>query len=168
MIFNIQEKVRIVHDHYGEFDQNRNCSIQGNIGIIVSRYTSNDPFMFYGWQTTGINRYLVRLADNQNYLVREEDLIKEYEREYEGTMGYYKESVQLEQKNKGIIMKLNSMMRRLLNADVKKLIKAGLMNGDLLLTEEGKNAVYAILVEAHKKELVEIAKEIIEEQKEEN
>lgn len=64
-------------------------------------------------------------------------------------------------------MKLNSMMRRLLNADIKKLIKAGLMNGDLLLTDEGKNALYALLVEAHKKELVEIAKEIIAEKKEE-
>ena len=98
--------------------------------------------------------YIVEYEDSDNKLVR---------------LGFKEEDLELESK-KGVIskfMKLNSMMRRLLNADLKRLIKAGLMNGDLLLTEEGKNALYALLVEVHKKELVEIANEIIKENKEE-
>lgn len=61
--------------------------------------------------------------------------------------------------------KLNNMMKRLLDADTKKLIQAGLINGDLLLTEEGKQAIFAIILEANKKELVKLAEEIIEEEK---
>lgn len=162
MKFNLGEKVKVIHDYYAQYRSN---SIVDHIGILVNYYTNESPYLLDEWSTQGENRYKIRLDDNQEcqeYLVREQDLIRE------GSYDMYYQGVQPEQKNKGIIMKLNSMMKRLLNADVKKLIKAGFMNGDLLLTEEGKNAIYALLVETHKKELVEIAKEIIEEQKEEN
>jgi len=152
MKFNLGERVKVINDHYHQYDSNRayNPTIINSIGWITAYYPVNAPFELYGWHTQGENRYMVRLDDGQSCLVRERDL----------------ELVNQTNK-KGVIMKLNSMMRRLLNADVKKLIKAGLMNGDLLLTEEGKNAIYALLVETYKKELVEIAQEIIDEEKEE-
>ena len=128
---------------------------RSNEGKIVDIY--NDYYIVQYVSTTG---QLVALG------FRKESL--EYR---EGSLEYkdYYRCEFDEAGTKGVInkpMKLNLMMRRLLNADIKKLIKAGLINGNLLLTDEGKNALYALLVETHKKELVEIAKEIIAEKKE--
>ena len=64
-------------------------------------------------------------------------------------------------------MRLNSMMKRLMDPDVKKLMKAGLINGDLLLTEEGKDELTAIMFDEKKAELVKIAEEKIAEDKSE-
>ena len=71
-----------------------------------------------------------------------------------------------EGKKDGQKMKLNNMMKRLLDSDTKKLIKANLINGDLQFTDTGKEALSAILFEANKVELVKIAEEIITEEKE--
>ncbi len=68
---------------------------------------------------------------------------------------------------KSMTQKLNLMMKRLLDADTKKLIKGGLINGDLELTEEGIKTLQAIVFEANKVELVKIAEENIKEAKEE-
>ena len=65
-----------------------------------------------------------------------------------------------------LMTKLNSMMKRLLDADTKKLIKAGLIDGDLRLTAEGQEALSAILFDQNKAELVKVADEIIAEAKE--
>lgn len=62
-----------------------------------------------------------------------------------------------------IMTKLNSMMKRLLDADTKKLIKGGLINGDLQLTEEGKEALLSIIFEEKKADLVKVAEENIAE-----
>jgi len=67
--------------------------------------------------------------------------------------------------NKNTMQKLNSMMKRLLDADTKKLVQAGLINGDLELTDEGIEALRAIEFEGHKAELVKIAEEKIAEEK---
>ncbi len=67
-------------------------------------------------------------------------------------------------KSKTNLMKLNTMMKKLLDANTKKLIKAGLIDGNLLLTEQGKEALQAIEVEKNKKELLEMADEIIAEE----
>lgn len=142
--FEIGDEVRITYDYY------HSGMFTNAIGKIISRHS--------------IETYLVSI-NAQQIVVREQDLerLNKYNNEYRCEFD--------EAGTKGVInkpMKLNSMMRRLLNADIKKLIKAGLMNGDLLLTDEGRNALYALLVETHKKELVEIAQEIITEKKEEN
>ena len=68
---------------------------------------------------------------------------------------------------KTMCQKLNSMMKRLLDADTKKLIRADLINGALLLTDEGKEALISILFEQNKAELVKMAEEIIAEQEKE-
>lgn len=68
-------------------------------------------------------------------------------------------------KQRTIKMKLNSMMKKLLDEDTKKLIKASLINGDLELTEEGRDALQAIMFEEKKAELVKLAEEKIAEEK---
>ncbi len=68
--------------------------------------------------------------------------------------------------SKTMTQKLNSMMKRLLDAETKKLIKGGLINGDLELTEEGKNTLMAIVFETNKAKMVKIAEENIKEEKE--
>lgn len=64
-----------------------------------------------------------------------------------------------------IKMKLNSMMKRLLDADTKKLIEGGIIDGNLELTEEGELALQAILFSEKKEELVKVAEEKIAEEK---
>lgn len=82
---------------------------------------------------------------------------------------FYRWGVRLNKNNQTTIMsKLNSMMKRLLDADTKKLIKAGLIDGDLLLTNEGKLTMWSILVEANKAALLAAADELIAEAKENN
>jgi len=63
-------------------------------------------------------------------------------------------------------MKLNTMMKKLLDKDTKILIEADYIDGNLLLTEEGKRALDAIIFEEYKADLVKLAKEKIEEIKE--
>ena len=58
------------------------------------------------------------------------------------------------------------MLKRLLDRKAQTLYKAGYINGDLELTEEGKNALNTILFDEHKAALVELAEEAIEEQEE--
>lgn len=57
--------------------------------------------------------------------------------------------------------KINNFMKRLLDADTKKLINAGIINGDLLLTSEGREALESIVFQVNKAELLKIADEII-------
>ena len=67
--------------------------------------------------------------------------------------------------NKTIMSKLNTMMKKLLDKDTKTLIEAGYINGDLELTEAGKKELMVILFLANKKELVDSAKELLEDNK---
>lgn len=76
----------------------------------------------------------------------------------------YPDEVELSTKGgKTIMTKLNSMMKRLLDKDTQALVKAGLVNGDLEMTDEGQRALTAILFTQNKDALVAEAKEIIEE-----
>ncbi len=67
---------------------------------------------------------------------------------------------------KSLMQKVSTMMKRLLDADTQTLVKAGFINGDLDLTDEGKEALYAILFDANKTALVAAAKEALTESKE--
>jgi len=156
-MFKKGDKVKIIGDGWhqtflkgipGYFDSHiDNRNLVGREAIIIRKKESEENWQETELQNTqGAWGWLVRVNNEYTFLVMEHDL----------------ELIKRENKP----MKLNTMMRRLLNADIKKLIKADLMNGDLLLTEEGKNALYALLVETYKKELVEIAKEIIQEKEE--
>lgn len=60
-------------------------------------------------------------------------------------------------------MKVTSMVRRLLDKDAQTLVKAGFFNGDLELTDEGKKALFAIMLDANKAALVVEAQEVIDE-----
>lgn len=56
--------------------------------------------------------------------------------------------------NKPIMKTLTTMMQKLLDAPTQTLVKAGYINGDLELTNEGNNALMAILFVANKDALV--------------
>lgn len=62
--------------------------------------------------------------------------------------------------------RLTTLAKRLFNSDIKTLIKGGLLNKDLSVTERGRAAIDAIELEKNMEALVEIAKERIEEDKE--
>ncbi len=74
----------------------------------------------------------------------------------------------LTKKEKGFMKKLNTMMRKLLDVDTQTLVKAGYLNGDLELTEEGKEALFGILFVANKAELVASAQAVLDEEAKEN
>lgn len=61
---------------------------------------------------------------------------------------------------------LSSFLRRIVDADVKKLVKADFLDSELEITPAGQRAVLAILVEKFKPELVKEAETLLEEQKE--
>lgn len=63
------------------------------------------------------------------------------------------------------LMKITSMVKRLLDKDTKTLVKAGFINGNLELTEEGRNSLMAIMFDKFKPELVKEAEEKIAEEK---
>lgn len=61
---------------------------------------------------------------------------------------------------------LTNIAKRLLNKDIKTLVKAGFMNSDLSMTEAGRQELTSILFEKYQKELVEAATTRLEEEKE--
>lgn len=61
---------------------------------------------------------------------------------------------------------ITNFVKRLLDADIRKMIKAGLLDDSLNLTAEGKNALDSLVYESHKADLVILADEIIAERKE--
>lgn len=63
-----------------------------------------------------------------------------------------------------IMNKLSIMMKKLLDKDTQILVKAGFIDGDLDLTEEGILALNSILFIEKKTEFVKMAEEIIAEQ----
>ena len=68
-------------------------------------------------------------------------------------------------KPRAIKMKINAIMKRLLDPDAKKLVKADIVDGRLFLTDDGREILEAILFEEHKEKLVAAAEEIIKNQK---
>lgn len=61
---------------------------------------------------------------------------------------------------------VNNMMKVILDADMRKLIKAGYVDGDLQLTAKGREALDSIQFTTHKEALVKLAQEDIDEEKE--
>jgi len=72
----------------------------------------------------------------------------------------------LNRKEVTIMNKLSIMMKKLLSSDIQTLVKAGYINGDLNLTTEGERALNAVLFEANKKALVELAEKELADAKE--
>lgn len=65
------------------------------------------------------------------------------------------------------MQKLTSTLKRFLSPELQKLYKANLIDGNLELTLEGKNEVWALLQKQFEPELVKVAEEkIAEEEKE--
>ena len=60
-------------------------------------------------------------------------------------------------------MKITNLVKKILDADTRKLIKAGFINGDLALTDEGISELMGILFLANKEELLKVADEKIKD-----
>ena len=69
--------------------------------------------------------------------------------------------------NKSIMNKLTSALKRALSKPLQKQYKAGIINGELELTDEGRNILLDLLSVKQEKELTARAEEIIKEAKEE-
>jgi hypothetical protein len=63
--------------------------------------------------------------------------------------------------------RLTTLAKRLFNSNIKTLIKAGFLNKDLSVTERGQAGINAVILESHMEEVVKLAEERIEEDKEE-
>lgn len=68
-------------------------------------------------------------------------------------------------KSKQIHMKITNLVKKILDSDTRTLVKAGFINGDLALTEEGSTELLGILFLEKKIELVKIANEKLDETK---
>lgn len=62
--------------------------------------------------------------------------------------------------------RISATAKKLFDADTKTLIKAGYLDNCLNVTQEGRDAMWPILMDAHKKDLVAAAKEQFAEEKE--
>lgn len=66
---------------------------------------------------------------------------------------------------KPLMKTLSNMTKKLLDADTQTLVKAGYINGDLNLTEEGEKVLLTIFFVANKTDLVTMATEKLAEEK---
>ena len=60
-------------------------------------------------------------------------------------------------------MKITNLVKKILDEDTRKLVKANFINGDLALTDEGVQELLGLLFLTNKDELVKIADEKIKE-----
>ena len=68
-------------------------------------------------------------------------------------------------KERSIIMKVGSMMSKILSKNVRTLVKASYLDGDLDFTEDGRKALYALLYEEYESKLVAMAEKELREAK---
>jgi hypothetical protein len=69
--------------------------------------------------------------------------------------GRFKEESIIKQKNKKTTMtQINIMMKKLLDSDTQTLVRAGFLDNELNLTDEGKEAIFVSLFDTQKAALV--------------
>ena len=66
--------------------------------------------------------------------------------------------------NKTSMQKLGTMMKKLLDADIQTLVKAGFIDGNLDLTSEGSNELENVIFDDYKAKLVVVAKAKLDEE----
>lgn len=84
----------------------------------------------------------------------------------ENALGIWTKTLVPYRPNHSLITRMKAIAKRLLDADTKALIEAGYIDDSLNLTQDGREALDAILFGANKPALVEQAKKEIEEKKE--
>lgn len=67
-------------------------------------------------------------------------------------------------KKKTFMQTLSATLKRVLNPQMQSMYKAGLIDGDLALTDKGTRALLTVLLEKYETELANIADEIIKEE----
>jgi len=68
-------------------------------------------------------------------------------------------------KSETTMQKLTSTLKRVLSPELQKLYKAGLIDGNLELTDEGQNEIWALLLKQFEAELTKVAEEKLSEEK---
>ena len=63
---------------------------------------------------------------------------------------------------------LSKLAKKLLDADTKALVKAGVLDNELDVTEEGVDFVISFLIDKNKEELAKEARKQLQEQKKED
>jgi len=66
--------------------------------------------------------------------------------------------------NKKIFMKITNLVKQILDQDTRKLVKAGYIDGELSLTEDGVSELIGMIFAEKKPELVKLAEEKINEE----
>ena len=100
------------------------------------------------------SRFPYYCSDGTNRNSSEIRLLSEWEEEHE--------NIKLINNNK---MKITNLIKKILDADTRKLVEAGFINGDLALTDEGVSELLGIMFLEKKAELVKIAQEQIDNKK---
>jgi len=67
--------------------------------------------------------------------------------------------------HKNILKTMNKTLKRVLNANLRAIYKAGYINGDLEFTDKGRKVLEAILLEKYELQLAKEAKEELKEEK---
>lgn len=74
-------------------------------------------------------------------------------------------SYELVKNNKSLMSKIGKMFKKLVDSNTRTLREADYIDGELDLTEEGKEALIGIIFDLHKEDLVKDAQEKIDEEK---
>jgi hypothetical protein len=124
---------------------------EGGVCDLLEEYeligeVKSDPGVKIGMDF-GFTQHWVNLAVNQSY----ENLARSAHK-------------LLENKNKSMLKQITSTLKRVLSASMQKQYRADFRNGDLALTQKGKDELLEILAEKYEKELTERAGEIIKEE----
>ena len=69
-------------------------------------------------------------------------------------------------KTKKTMRKLNGMMKRLLDPKIQTLVKRRFLDSELLLTASGRDALWGLIFETYKEDLVKLAEKDLAEEKE--
>lgn len=165
--FKVGDRVRFVNPMHPGQSYNPNMNELGTVAALEPKtYGIDVHWDESGNFKAGVSHNEIELAEGGRFFVASLDYVNPlFDAQWtmnQFMMSYCGETI----KPKRTIMKtLNTMMKKLLDADTQTLVKAGYINGDLELTSEGRAALNTIVFQANKKELVAMAQEELDAEK---
>ena len=158
-----------IPDFYSDNDDIPKNKIQHGSTLLGDNYDTDFAFIVDRYN----EYYIVEYKDDNNVYVqlgfKAEDLAL-VNRKDEGKDEYQKDNHSAESKLKTMLQTIPKTLKRVLSSDLRKQYKAGLINGDLELTEKGRIEMLDILSqqEVVKKGLTKYAEQLIKKDKKEN
>lgn len=169
MKFKVGDRVKIVREEYGECTNNSNRSVGEEFVIEeIIEDVDGDCWCREHWGvSTGVHENLLELVGSY-YCSTDSMFLPSYNDNFlQGIINNSFKSilnrVPGEQNKPETKKMLNHFMKKLLDKNTKTLIEAEFINGDLLPTSYGMEALNSILFEANKEALVKLAEEVIAE-----